>query len=432
MKKRLCVFLMSMMLLFAAAACSSGGEITPENATNRDIVLKNDQTSEDRNRLLTEDILYLKENLPKLHKNLFSVISQEEFNAAMDGLSARVDELNNAQVFTELDRIVASVGDAHTNINIRDDYGYPLDFWVFDGKICIVNADKSLEEMMFSQVVKIDGVDIDTVVQQLTTLISHENESWVSARLPDYLKAPIYLYGLGIVQDEKQAVFTVRKDGEEKEYTVSALSSGEEAEYVNPAEKDVLIGKYDTYYDYKYLPEQNALYFEYNVCANLKNRSFSDFNSEMFGAIEENSPEKIVVDLRSNSGGNSEVLNPFTQRLAGYIAEHPEVRVYTLISRNTFSSGMFAIYRIKEAAPDAVLVGEPTGGALDCYGEVRGTDLPNSQLPVSYSTKYFEFSKDFTYHNGGIGTCLPDVSIRTTIEDYESGRDPALAYVLAD
>ena len=65
MKKRLCVFLMSMMLLFAAAACSSGGEITPENATNRDIVLKNDQTSEDRNRLLTEDILYLKENLPK-------------------------------------------------------------------------------------------------------------------------------------------------------------------------------------------------------------------------------------------------------------------------------------------------------------------------------------------------------------------------------
>jgi hypothetical protein len=148
--------------------------------------------------------------------------------------------------------------------------------------------------------------------------------------------------------------------------------------------------------------------------------------------IEEEEVDKIIIDLRSNSGGNSEILNPFTKRLKNYIKENPDVKIYTLVGRNTFSSGMFAIYRIKEAAPEAISVGEPTGGALDCYGEVKSMELPNSQLPISYSTKFFEFSKSFSYKNDGVGTFLPDIAIQPTIEDYVNDTDAVLSYVLAD
>ena len=134
----------------------------------------------------------------------------------------------------------------------------------------------------------------------------------------------------------------------------------------------------------------------------------------------------------SISGGNSEILNPFTKRLKSYIAENDNVKVYILVGRNTFSSGMFAIYRIKESVPEAISIGEPTGGALDCYGEVKMVNLPNSQIPISYSTKYFKFSKDFTYKNDGVGTFIPDISIQPTIEDYKSGIDVVLGYALVN
>lgn len=432
MRTKLFILLISIALLLSVTACSNKGENTMEKSTKREVVLKNDNTNEERNRLLTNDIMFFKQELPKVHKNLFSVITKEEFNDSTDQLIDKIDQLGNQQVFTELNKIVASIGDAHTHINYWDGYSYPLQFWIFDGNAYVVNADTSLKEMMYSKILKINGVDIDIVIKQLTSLISHENDSWVLAALPSYLQSPVFMYGLGIVQNEKEAVFTVQKDGEVQDFTVSSLEYGKNANFVSKKTDDVLIGKYDKYYDYKYLPDYNTLYFEYNVCSDMENQRFADFNNEMFNIIEENDVNKVIIDLRSNSGGNSEILNPFTKRLKSYIAENANVKVYILVGRNTFSSGMFAIYRVKESAPEAISVGEPTGGALDCYGEVKTINLPNSQLEISYSTKYFEFSKNFKYKNGGVGTFLPDISIQPTIEDYKSGIDVVLNYALAN
>lgn len=432
MGKKIFILLASIVLLLSVTACSGNGEKTMNNSTNREVVLNSDNTNEERNRLLTEDIMFFKQEFPKRHKNPFSIITKEEFNDLTDQLIDKIDKLSNKQVFVELNKIVASIGDAHTTINIWDGYNYPLRFWIFDGDFYVVNADASLEEMMFSQILKIDGVDIDIVIEQLTTLISHENESWVLAVLPAYLKSPVFMYGLGIAQNENEAVFTVKKDGKEQDFTVSAYEYGKNVNFVNKNTEDILIGKYDKYYDYEYLPDHKAIRFEYNVCADMDSQRFADFSKEMFDSIEENDVEKVIIDLRNNSGGNSEILNPFTKRLKKYISGNSNVKIYILVGRNTFSSGMSAIYRVKESVPEAISVGESTGGALDCYGEVKTINLPNSQIPISYSTKYFEFSKNFSYKNGGVGTFLPDISIQPTIKDYEGGIDVVLDYVLAD
>ncbi|WP_313130912.1 hypothetical protein [Anaerocolumna sp.] len=432
MRTKIFALLVGVVVLLSVTACSGNEENTISKSTNRECVLQNDNTNEERNLLMTEDIRFFKKELPKRHKNPFSIITEKEFNDLTDQLIGKIDQIDNKKAFVELNKIIASIGDAHTSINIWDGYNYPLQFWIFDGKVYVVNADTSLEEMVFSQILKIDGVDIDSVIEQLTTLISHENESWVLAMLPNYLQAPVYMYGLGIVQNENEAVFTVQKDGEVKDFTVSALEYGNNPNFVNKNTEDIFVGKYDKYYDYEYLPEHKAFCFEYNVCADMDNLKFADFNKEMFDSIGENDIEKIIIDLRSNSGGNSEILNPFTKRLKSYISKNPNVKVYTLVGRNTFSSGMFAIYRIKESAPEAISVGESTGGALDCYGEVKTINLPNSQIPISYSSKYFEFSKNFSYKNDGVGTFLPDVSIQPTINNYRNGADVVLDYVLAN
>lgn len=436
MKKKRFTLLLSVAVLLSVTLLLTtyfGSEkVAQGKTTNREVILYNDNTNSERNRLLTEDIKYFKTELPKRHKNLFHKITKQEFNNRTDALLEKVDQLNNKQVFTELNKIIASVGDAHTTINYWDGYSYPLQFQMFGSEVYIVNADTSLEGMMFSKVTKIDGIEIDSIIEKLKTLISHENDSWEMKNITSYLQAPVFMYGLGIIKDETKAVFTVEKDGKIQEFTVSSLEYGKTADFVNKKTEDVLNGYYDKYYDYKYMPDSKALYFQYNVCADMENRKFADFNKEMFQVIEKNKVEKLIIDLRNNSGGNSEILNPFTKRLKSYIAKNPKVKVYTLVGRSTFSSGMFAIYRVKEAAPKAISVGEPTGGALDCYGEVKTFNLPNSQLPISYSTKFFELSKSFKYKNKGVGTFLPDRSIQPTIEDYKNGRDVVLKFALAN
>lgn len=428
------IFILLIAVSLSVIACSCSGENTLDKSINREVILNNDNTNEERNLLLTEDIMFFKQELPKRHKNMFSIITKEEFTDSTDQLIDKIDQLDNKQVLIELNKIVASIGDAHTTINIWDGYSYPLQFWIFNGTVYVVNTDTSLEEMMFSQVLKIDGVDIDIVIKQLTTLISHENEneSWVLSMLPSYLQSPVYMYGLGIIQNENEAVFTVQKNGEVQDFTISALEYGKSANFVNKKTEDVLVGKYDKYYDHEYLPDHKALWFKYNVCADMDSQRFTDFNKEMFDIIEGNDVDKVIIDLRSNTGGNSEILNPFTKSLKSYIAGKANVKVYILVGRNTFSSGMFAIYEIKESAPEAISVGEPTGGALDRYGDVKTFNLPNSQTTIRYSTKYFEFSKKFSYKNEGVVTFLPDVSIQPTIEDYKSGTDVVLDYVFSN
>jgi len=120
--------LISVVLLLSLTACSGNGENAMNNSTNRDVVLKNDNTNDERNRLLAEDIKFFNKELPKRHKNPFSIITKEEFNDLTDQLIDKIDKLSNKQVFVELNKIVASIGDGHTSIDIRMGTTIPFNF----------------------------------------------------------------------------------------------------------------------------------------------------------------------------------------------------------------------------------------------------------------------------------------------------------------
>jgi len=72
----------------------------------------------------------------------------------------------------------------------------------------------------------------------------------------------------------------------------------------------------------------------------------------------------------------------------------------------------------------ALLVGEPTGGRPNHFGEVKTFTLPYSGLTISYSTNYFRFAKDDT------PSLLPDIPAEPSSADYFAGRDPALEAIL--
>ncbi len=394
------------------------------------IILNNDNTNPVRNFLLKQDVKYFAKELPKRHKNLYAILPKQEFTAMCAELTANVENLNNLEVFTGLSRILGAVGDSHTSIDYFNGYRYPLTLQIFGDDVYVINADKSLEDMMNARIVRINGHEISEVLEKLSELIPHENESWLKAYLPGYLNKPMYLHGLGLIDNEDITTFTVERDGSIFDTEVKILAFGQTPDLIKTAVSNPMAGQYVENYAYKHIPEQNAIYFEYNACADDPAKPFSSFNEGMFKVIEDRDVKRIIVDLRSNSGGNSEILNPFTDRLKEYAQKNPDLKVFVLIGRNTFSSGMFAILRILQAVPEAIYVGEPTGGALASYGEVKTFTLPSLRLTVRYSIKYFDLNKMFEYEATDLTTFRPSISLEPSFEDYINGNDVVLNYAL--
>ncbi len=66
-----------------------------------------------------EDLRFMASEAPKWHNNLFHTITPAQFDAAVKRLHERIPNLARHEIIVEMARIVATVGDGHTNIAAR-------------------------------------------------------------------------------------------------------------------------------------------------------------------------------------------------------------------------------------------------------------------------------------------------------------------------
>lgn len=83
-----------------------------------------------------------------------------------------------------------------------------------------------------------------------------------------------------------------------------------------------------------------------------------------------------------------------------------------IIGRETFSSALLNAYEFKFDT-NAEIIGEPSGGKPNCYGEILKFTFPNSRFIVNYSTRYYKLIEDDT-----ILALYPDINIQESISDY--------------
>src|SRR5262245_55557043 len=62
------------------------------------------------------DLRYMADAMPKYHNNLFHSMTRAQFDALIVDLDKRIPQLARHQIIVEMARIVARVGDGHTNI----------------------------------------------------------------------------------------------------------------------------------------------------------------------------------------------------------------------------------------------------------------------------------------------------------------------------
>ncbi len=380
-------------------------------------------TRDDRWR---QDLTYLSHELPRLHVDPFHSVSRQQFEAAVRRLETDIPALADHQIRIRLAQIIASVGDAHTSLNPIDAAApaFPLGLrWLSDG-LFITRAAPQYAGLVAGEVLEIGGVPVGEALLRVGSALSHENHERLLALSPWLLVIPDALHALGLIEDRDRGDFRIRLPGGD---TVVAdlrpISPGDiqRAAWISAVEAPPLFRQHeDKPFWFTSLQQGRTLYVRYSECRSPW--KFLQFSRAVDRAAKDARVQRIIVDMRENSGGNSQQFDYLLLgRLRAAVRSGSGRALFALTDRYTFSSATANAASIRREA-GAIIVGEASGMRPNTYGEIRKFRLPHSHLTVWYATKYVITDPAF----GENLTLDPDIRVPVLARDYLAGRDPIL------
>jgi hypothetical protein len=370
-----------------------------------------------------EDVQCFARELPKRHANAFYHVSREQFGKAVAELERRLGQMNGDEIYVGLNRIANLVGDGHTHVSFRGDAAnLPLKIQRFGDDYRVTFVAPGQEKALRTRVLKIQDVPISRAREMLLSMTPQDETTILAQlRVENYLRAGLVLHGYDIIPDRGTARFTLADDDNHQfSMEFRALPPGMEVRWV-PAYQDppLFRQKPEDPLWYTSLPEARTVYCNFRSYRNLAKHA-----SGLLATVDREHPDKLVIDLRDNGGGDYEeglkdLVEPIRQRSQVNRRGH----LFVLIGPETFSAAMSnsAHFRARTAA---ILVGEPIGEKPNSYQESRQFTLPNSHLMVRYSIRFYRFVES------GENLIRPDQQLVPSWSDFKAGRDPVLEWVL--
>jgi hypothetical protein len=340
-------------------------------------------------------------------------------------------------------RLVASVGDAHTDLDPGPALGlrfYGLELYAFDDGLFVRRADSLHASLAGAKVLRIGRVAADEAIERVAPLIPHENEWWVRAWAPFQLMIPEVLDGLGLAADVEHLPLVLERDG--RVDTVRIAPAGRIADQHGHGPMPIVMSGWASMrsapapwweqeperpFWWKYDAPTHTLYACMRAVApspgTFTNRSQWD---RIFALADSVAPERFVIDLRENTGGNG-ALNryPVQQLLRRPALDRPD-RLFVIIGRKTFSAGQ-QFTNLLEAWTQATFVGEPSGQRPSQYGDHRPLALPVSGMTVQISSIFHQAPNEFDDRS----FVPPRIYTPLVSKSYRDGVDPALAAILS-
>lgn len=379
------------------------------------------QTREDRWR---QDIQSVQDEILRRHPNPFTKTTRAEFTEAFRQLTESVAQKSDYAVGAGISRIVASIGDAHTSLPATQGGArfLPLRVRWFPEGLYVVATSENTPRLLGKKVIRIGSKTAEEAYRLVRPYISHENDSWARLNSQNPLVSPELLETAGVIDSPNTVTYVLEdQNGETIEAALQVTNATlVSAPYLSRPRNPLYRRNPSQIYWYEYLPDSKTLYIQYNQCRETPLLPMAQFAAEVVETATTNPVDRLVIDLRSNTGGNSAVINPLLEAFAqAFFAGKlfPRSGFYTLIGRQTFSSGVLNALTFRENG--SVLVGESTGGDAGGFGEVLPFQLPNSRLAYQISTK--DFSKVLPP-----GPQVPQVTVDLTAAAFFADRDPVL------
>ncbi|HEX8639350.1 MAG TPA: S41 family peptidase [Pyrinomonadaceae bacterium] len=423
---------------------------------------------------LISDVEFYVKTVEETHVNPFVHISQRQWLAQANDIKSRIvkrgamTQQEFALVFTPL---VSSLQDRHSVVveprffisNNPTKY-LPLRTVYVDGKIVVTSSVADVKIAKGSVINSVNDIKSDEIIRKLS-----EYRFGIEKERNEFAGEWLWIGAAEIFGKPESFVLTFSdgKKAEVKGLTVSEITNREKTANIN------LMNSSDSPLELKFLDKNtaylNASTFEYDL------DKYKALLQNVFTQIKASGARNLIVDLRSNTGGNSalgnELIDMFNakpykgysskwKRSVQYVesmksngspipdyyltlnpgefyvskadiikpAANPlrfNGQVYVLSSKNTFSSGQMFLGYVK-GSKLAKIIGEETNGPTCFPGEIYRFNLPNSRLRVTLSVKYWMAPVGC---NGARGI-VPDVKITERLNDFLTGRDRILEATL--
>jgi tetratricopeptide (TPR) repeat protein len=374
-------------------------------------------------------------------------MTKKEFEDAVNRLRDRVPTLDRHNIIVELARIGARINDAHSGVSTLGDPEvnfrfYPVKLYVFEEGIFIRQAHATLGRIVGAKILKIGDTSINTAYKAVSELIPRDNEMTLMGLVPFLLAQSEVLHALGFIDDMENAEFTIEIHGKSQIVALTPMPYGSTNEYVRSngwadarnqtaTAIPLWLKEPNNWYWYEYIADKRAIYVQLNAIANKRSaegkpqKTFQEFIQTVFEFVNANPVNRLILDLRMNGGGNSELNKTIIQEIIRSDKINRPGKLFIIIGRRTFSAAQNLVNEI-EKYTSAIFVGEPTGARPNHYGDASKIILPNSGIAFSASTLWHQEAGPRDNRTW----TAPHLAAGLTIDEYRTNNDPVISLIM--
>jgi hypothetical protein len=397
-----------------------------------------------------DDLSFLAAELPKTHPDPFHATSRDAFLGAIDSLRGRLPRLAGHEIAVEIGRIAASLGEGHTRLTLPLDpsHGFfaghsrtdpPRDsslafhacairlHLLADG-VFVRRIDARHGRLAGARVVGIGDRTIDQAIAAVMPVVHRDNDSQGRETVAAYLVVPEVLHARGVIPARGRVTYVLEPaPGRQETVTLEPLAASTGVAWTDARRgaPPLSARRHDEPFWFEHLPEQRAVYFQYNQVSDRTDETLEAFAARLFQQVRERGVRRLVIDLRDNFGGDGSLNRPLVHGILRTPALVEPGGLVVLIGRRTFSAAMMFAIDLEQQTP-VIFVGEESGGKPNSHGDSRRLVLPNSGLTVRVSTLYWQ-SSDPRDRRPAI---VPHVTVTESSADHAAGRDRALETAL--
>ncbi len=387
---------------------------------------------QDRSERWRQDLNHLEQELTARHPNLRSGEPRETLARGLEELRAASASATDQKMAIGIAKLLAGLNEAHTNVYLPS-AGVPFPRlpialrWFSDG-LFITSAVEPHTRLIGSRVLRFGDQSAEEAYAAVRPYISSENDQWAREISQTYLLLPDVLEAAGVINGTSSVRLTVAdRNGRETEID---LAPGGGTYLAGPLRtfrpEPHYLRSSGYYYWFDFLPDSRTLYLKYNQCVEMPSISWSTFLNELNEVAITWPVERLVIDLRDNTGGNSSLLRvlleQYQQAIRAGVVSFPK-GTFGIISKRSASSAVLNAIDLKNMG--FTIVGESTGGKPSSWGEVQRFALPHSRLTVTVSTRFINIPGHDEI------SFPPDVPVDFSSSLWWAGRDAYLEAILA-
>ena len=403
---------------------------------NTSFMLSNEECVEDFDRLV--------KTIEETHPAFELGRMPTDYETQKQNIRALIMDMANQDDYTMLvSRYLTLLNDAHTKLIqpwVVDDYFLEIKPYALakGDTLYVVSEDRREYE---DEILTIGGIEVERIFETIDLYMPAENQTARDENHNVYAtnKAILKLSGCAV---EEESLMGNNTYSTKVTFSKVDKSMDEVTEKVMKFTDESITENKDSVGQISSKKLGDVYYVDMNVC--LDNAKLDKEISKLKEAIDSGF-YKIIIDVRDNSGGNSEacrkLLNamgmeipqvgeyvrysPLAQKAndaypltgnatieADFSAAKPnsKIQLVVLMNAHTVSSGLLMSVYVQDGQLGTI-VGQPSINAPSHYGDILMYKLPKSKLKVSISHKYFTRPNPQANQNMLIPDFEPEVGI---------------------